>query len=229
MSTTILIVEDDPAIQELLSVTLRHTGYLSFGAPSAEDAQVVLEYELPDLILLDWMLPGQSGLDFAKKLRNDNKTRNLPIIMLSARALEEDKTLCFGAGVDDYVTKPFSPKELIARIRSVLTDRLPHLAKGQVIRGTLTLDLSTNQISAQEKPLRLSPIEFRLLSFFMTHPEQVYTRHQIQEHIWGNSSFIEERTIDVHVKRLREALEPSSNHSRIETIRGIGYRFNDLT
>ena len=226
MTTTILVVEDEPAILELVSVNLRHAGFQVVRATSAEEGETVIRHELPDLLVLDWMLPGQSGVGLARKLRADERTRELPIIMLTARVHEEDKIQGLEAGADDYVTKPFSPKELVARIRAVLRRRAPHLAGEAVEIGTLSLNPATHRVLADGQPVELGPTEFRLLFFFMTHPERVYSRAQLLDEVWGDHVFIEERTVDVHIRRLRAALEPSGHQDLIETVRGTGYRFN---
>ena len=226
MTTTILVVEDEPAILELVAVNLRHAGFQVVSATSAEEGETVIRHELPDLLVLDWMLPGQSGVGLARKLRADERTRELPIIMLTARVHEEDKIQGLEAGADDYVTKPFSPKELVARIRAVLRRRAPHLAGEAVEIGTLSLNPATHRVLADGQPVELGPTEFRLLFFFMTHPERVYSRAQLLDEVWGDHVFIEERTVDVHIRRLRAALEPSGHQDLIETVRGTGYRFN---
>ena len=226
MTTTILVVEDEPAILELVSVNLRHAGFQVIRATSAEEAETVIRNELPDLLVLDWMLPGQSGVGFARKLRSDERSRELPIIMLTARVHEEDKVQGLDAGADDYVTKPFSPKELVARIRAVLRRRAPHLAGEAVEIGILSLNPATHRVLADGQPIELGPTEFRLLFFFMTHTERVFSRAQLLDEVWGDHVFIEERTVDVHIRRLRAALEPSGQHERVETVRGTGYRFN---
>ena len=226
MTTTILVVEDEPAILELVAVNLRHAGFQVVRATSAEEGETVIRHELPDLLVLDWMLPGQSGVGLARKLRADERTRELPIIMLTARVHEEDKIQGLEAGADDYVTKPFSPKELVARIRAVLRRRAPHLAGEAVEIGTLSLNPATHRVLADGQPVELGPTEFRLLFFFMTHPERVYSRAQLLDEVWVDHVFIEERTVDVHIRRLRAALEPSGHQDLIETVRGTGYRFN---
>ena len=225
MNPTILVVEDEPAIQELVVINLKHAGFVVVQASSAEEAESAIRAALPDLVVLDWMLPGQSGVALAKKLRGDKRTSEIPIIMLTARAHEEDKIQGLDAGADDYVTKPFSPKELVARVRAVLRRRAPHLA-GEVINiGDLQLDPATHRVQAGNQTIDLGPTEFRLLIFFMTHTERVYTRAQLLDEVWGDHVYIDERTVDVHIRRLRVALEPSGNHERIETVRGTGYRF----
>lgn len=226
MTTTILVVEDEPAILELVAINLKHAGFLVVCAGSAEDAESVIRNELPDLLVLDRMLPGQSGVSLAKKLRANERTRELPIIMLTARVDEEDKIQGLDAGADDYVTKPFSPKELVARIRAVLRRRAPHLAGEAVEIGSLALNPATHRVLADGQPIELGPTEFRLLFFFMTHTERVYSRAQLLDEVWGDHVFIEERTVDVHIRRLRSALELSGNHERVETVRGTGYRFS---
>ncbi|HPT48912.1 MAG TPA: phosphate regulon transcriptional regulator PhoB [Accumulibacter sp.] len=225
MSTTILVVEDEPAILELVAVNLRHAGFTVERAGTAEEAESAIRGVLPDLLVLDWMLPGQSGVGLAKKLRADDRTRELPIIMLTARVGEEDKVQGLEAGADDYITKPFSPRELVARVRAVLRRRAPHLADKAVEIGTLRLNPATHRVLAAGQPVELGPTEFRLLFFFMTHAERVYSRAQLLDEVWGDHVFIEERTVDVHIRRLRSALEPSGNHERVETVRGTGYRF----
>lgn len=225
MTPTILVVEDEPAIQELLAVNLRHNGFLVVRAGSAEEAESAIQAALPDLLILDWMLPGKSGVALAKKLRADERTRELPIIMLTARVHEEDKVLGLEAGADDYITKPFSPKELVARVRAVLRRRQPHLAGDIVEVGALSLNPATHRVIAAGVPVELGPTEFRLLLFFMSHPERVYSRAQLLDEVWGDHVFIEERTVDVHIRRLRATLEPTGEQERIETVRGAGYRF----
>jgi len=226
VTPTILVVEDEPAIQELVAINLKHAGFLVVRAASAEEAGTLIRAALPDLVILDWMLPGESGIALAKKLRADERTKDLPIILLTARVREEDKVQGLETGADDYVTKPFSPKELIARVRAVLRRRAPHLSGEAVEISGLQLNPATHRVSAAGKEIELGPTEFRLLYFFMTHAERVYTRAQLLDEIWGDHVFIEERTVDVHIRRLRAALEPTGQHVRIETVRGTGYRFN---
>jgi two-component system phosphate regulon response regulator PhoB len=225
MNPTILVVEDEPAIQELVVINLKHAGFVVVQASSAEEAESAIRAALPDLVVLDWMLPGQSGVALAKKLRGDKRTQEIPIIMLTARAHEEDKIQGLDAGADDYVTKPFSPKELVARVRAVLRRRAPHLAGEVIVIGDLQLDPATHRVQASNQTVDLGPTEFRLLIFFMTHTERVYTRAQLLDEVWGDHVYIDERTVDVHIRRLRVALEPSGHHERIETVRGTGYRF----
>ena len=225
MSTTILVVEDEPAIQELISVNLTFAGHKVLRAFDAEQAQTLIRAELPDLILLDWMLPGASGITFARSLRSDDRTRQIPLIMLTAKGAEHDKVEGLEAGADDYITKPFSPKELIARIKAVLRRRAPQLTDDVVQIGSLSLDPATRRVAGGSRSLSIGPTEFRLLHFFMTHSERVFSRAQLLDQVWGDHVFVEERTVDVHIRRLRKALEPSGHDTHIETVRGAGYRF----
>ncbi len=225
MKTTILVIEDEPAIQELIAVNLRLAGFEVQLADTAEQAQHLIQQALPDLILLDWMLPGTPGIQYAKELRADPRTRQTPIIMLTAKGAEEDRVIGLETGADDYITKPFSPKELRARINAVLRRVAPQLADEPVTIGTLSLDPSTHRVQADGQNLRLGPTEFRLLHFFMVHPERVFSRTQLLDNIWGDHVFIEERTVDVHIRRLRKALSPTGHDQHIETVRGAGYRF----
>ncbi len=225
MGAAILVVEDEPAIQELIAVNLEHAGHRVTRAASAAEAEAAIRKVLPDLVLLDWMLPGTPGLDLARKLRADRRTRDIPIIMLTARAQEADKVAGLEGGADDYVTKPFSPRELLARIQAVIRRRAPQLADEVVETDGLSLDPVAHRVRARGRNVELPPAEFRLLRFLMTHPERVYTRAQLLDEIWGDHVFIEERTVDVHIRRLREALEPSGHDALVETVRGSGYRF----
>ena len=221
----ILVVEDEPAIQELIAVNLEHAGHRVLRAGNVGEAEAMIRKVLPDVVLLDWMLPGTPGLDFARQLRADRRTRDIPIIMLTARAQEGDKVAGLEGGADDYVTKPFSPRELIARIQAVIRRRAPQLADELLEVGGLSLDPIAHRVKVHGRNLDLPPAEFRLLRFLMTHPERVYTRPQLLDEIWGDHVFIEERTVDVHIRRLREALEPSGHDRLVETVRGSGYRF----
>jgi two-component system phosphate regulon response regulator PhoB len=224
MSPTVLVVEDEPAILELIKVNLVDAGYEVQGAPDAETAQALLRSALPDLVLLDWMLPGQSGLALARELRASSRTKELPIIMVTARTDEADKVAGLEAWVDDYVTKPFSPRELKARIKSVLRRRAPEAAQEPLTVGPLTLDPATHRVTADGQPVPLGPTEFRLLRFFLARPERVHSRAQLLDQVWGDQVYIEERTVDVHIRRLRLALEPFGQDALIETVRGSGYR-----
>ena len=218
----ILIVEDESAIAELISVNLRHNGFQPVWAMDAESAQRELDEILPDVILLDWMLPGESGLTLARSWRNSTRTKAVPILMLTARGDEADRVAGLDAGADDYIVKPFSPRELLARIRAVLRRRVPESSGGVVKIGALQLDADTYRVSWQEKPLKVGPTEFKLLQYLMRHPERVHSRGMLLDKVWGDHVYIEERTVDVHVKRLRESLGDAG--SLIETVRGAGYR-----
>ncbi|HEX6362097.1 MAG TPA: phosphate regulon transcriptional regulator PhoB [Albitalea sp.] len=220
----ILVVEDEPAIAELVAINLRHAGHEVALAGDAAQAQAEVDAVLPDLVVLDWMLPGESGLALARRWRGQPRTRELPIIMLTARAGEPDKVAGLDAGADDYVAKPFSVNELLARIRAVLRRRAPESLDAAVEIGALRLDPATRRVSCAGREVRVGPTEFRLLHFLMAHPERVHSRAQLLDRVWGDHVFIEERTVDVHVKRLREALEPVQCARMIETVRGAGYR-----
>jgi two-component system phosphate regulon response regulator PhoB len=226
MPAHILVVEDELAIQELIALNLEQAGQRAVMADSAEDALERIQEELPDLVLLDWMLPGQSGIELARRLRADARTRKLPIIMLTARGDEEDKLRGLETGADDYITKPFSVKELQARIKAVLRRRAPEITDDVIEYHGLTLDPASHRITGKGRDLAMGPTEFRLLHFFMTHPERVYSRTQLLDQVWGDHVFIEERTVDVHIRRLRAALAKSGHHAFIQTIRGSGYRFS---
>lgn len=220
----ILVVEDESAIAELIALNLRHAGYEVALAANADQAQAEVDRVLPDLVILDWMLPGQSGLALAKRWRGANRTRELPVIMLTARADEGDTIAGLDAGADDYLTKPFSTHELMARIRALLRRRAPEALDSAVEVGGLRIDPATRRVMRGEQEVKVGPTEFRLLHFFMTHPERVHSRAQLLDRVWGDHVFIEERTVDVHVKRLREALQPVQCAGMIETVRGAGYR-----
>ena len=220
----ILVVEDEPAIRELLKVNLAAAGYEVHEARDAERARIELARELPDLLLLDWMLPGQSGLALARQLRSTARTRQLPIIMLTARSDEADKVAGLEAWVDDYVTKPFSPRELKARIKSVLRRRAPEAALEALEVGELRLDPIAHRVTARGNDVALGPTEFRLLHFLLARPDRVHSRKQLLDMVWGDHVYIEERTVDVHIRRLRLALEPHGADRLVETVRGSGYR-----
>ena len=224
----ILVVEDEAAIAELVAINLRHAGFEVSIAADAETALKSVDRMLPDLVLLDWMLPGQSGLSLAKTWRADARTKPLPIIMLTARAEEADKLAGLDGGADDYLTKPFSPKELLARIRAVLRRKAPQALDDAVEVAGLKLDPATRRVTrvveGALREVKVGPTEFRLLHFLMTHPERVHSRAQLLDRVWGDHVFIEERTVDVHVKRLREALTPVNGAALVETVRGAGYR-----
>jgi two-component system phosphate regulon response regulator PhoB len=225
----VLVVEDEEAIAELIAINLRHSGFEVEIAVNAEQALAAVDRVLPDLAIIDWMLPGQSGLGLAKRWRSQARTRELPMIMLTARADEADKIAGLDAGADDYLTKPFSTNELMARIRAVLRRKAPEALDSVVIAGGLRLDPATRRVSRNEREVRLGPTEFRLLHFLMTHPERVHSRAQLLDRVWGDHVFIEERTVDVHVKRLREALSPVQCAGMIETVRGAGYRLSQAS
>lgn len=226
MAATILIVEDDPAIRELLTVNLEATAHRVIEAGSAEDAEAAMVHSLPDLILLDWMLPGRSGPQFAQRIRATERTRDIPIIMLTARTDELDRITGLEIGADDYMVKPFSSRELIARIKAVLRRRKPQLTEDKVEVKGLVLDPVTHRVTADGSAVAIGPTEFRLLHFFMTHPERVHSRAQLLDKVWGDHVFVEERTVDVHIRRLRSVLEATGHDSLIQTVRGSGYRFS---
>ncbi|MCC7549760.1 MAG: phosphate regulon transcriptional regulator PhoB [Burkholderiales bacterium] len=226
MAATVLVVEDEPAIQELIAYNLRQAGHQPLRADSAEQALKLMQEALPDLVLLDWMLPGLSGIELARRLRADRRTRSIPIIMLTARAEEHDKLTGLETGADDYITKPFSPRELTARVKAVLRRRAPQMTDDVVQVGELHLDPATHRVSARSEPVQLGPTEFRMLHFLMTHPERVHSRTQLLDQVWGDHVFVEERTVDVHIRRLRKALEPTGQDALIQTVRGSGYRLS---
>jgi two-component system phosphate regulon response regulator PhoB len=226
MVANILLVEDEPAIQELLAFNVTQCGYRAIQASDADSAMALINRALPDLILLDWMLPGITGIELARRLRADQRTQNVPIIMLTARTDERDKVLGLESGADDYITKPFSPRELMARIRAVLRRRTPQMTDEVVCVEGLELSPVTHRVNAKGEHIDLGPTEFRLLHFFMTHVERVYSRAQLLDQVWGDHVFVEERTVDVHIRRLRQALEPSGLDTLVQTVRGSGYRFS---
>ena len=228
MAANVLIVEDDPAIAELLKASLGRAGHETRHALDAETAERLVREALPDLILLDWMLPGASGVEFARRLRGTERTREVPIIMLTARGDEQDKIQGLEVGADDYITKPFSPRELMARIKAVLRRRAPQTTEDAIEIAGLRLDPATHRVTARGEALNLGPTEFRLLHFFMTHTERVHSRTQLLDQVWGDHVYVEERTVDVHIRRLRSALEASGHDDLIQTVRGAGYRFSAL-
>lgn len=225
MSARILIVEDEPAIRDLLAINLRHAGFEPLHAPDAASARAQIDAALPDLVLLDWMLPDQSGIEIARKLRSDTRTREMPIIMLTARSAESDKLGGFDAGADDYVTKPFSPRELVARVRALLRRRAPEATDDPVEVAGLRLEPDTFRVIAEGAAIKMGPTEFRLLHYLMKNLDRVLSRGKLLDGVWGDHVFIEERTVDVHIRRLRMALQPSGHDRLIETVRGGGYRF----
>jgi two-component system phosphate regulon response regulator PhoB len=226
MAANILLVEDEPAIQELIAVNLQHAGHHVIRARDAEGALGIVKSALPDLLLIDWMLPGMSGVSLARQLRLEERTRQIPIIMLTARSEEADKIAGLEAGADDYLTKPFSPRELLARIQAVLRRRAPQMTDDTVEVSGLRLEPGTRRVFGEQRALALGPTEFRLLHFLMTHAERVHSRTQLLDQVWGDHVFVEERTVDVHIRRLRQALEPSGHDRLVETVRGAGYRFS---
>ncbi len=226
MPANILVVEDEPAIQELIAFNLGRAGHEVLRAGDAESGLRQVDQALPDLILLDWLLPGMTGIEFARRLRADARTRAIPIIMLTARTDEADKIAGLDTGANDYMTKPFSPRELLARINAVLRRRAPQATDEQVAVCGLLLDPASRRVHAEGEALALGPTEFRLLHFLMTHPERVHSRTQLLDQVWGDHVFVEERTVDVHIRRLRSALEASGLDRLIQTVRGSGYRFS---
>jgi len=224
MQASILVIEDEPAIQELIAVNLGLSGYDVSRANDAEAALTMLNGTLPDLVLVDWMLPGQSGVNLIRGLRSHARTADLPIIMLTARGEHQDKILGLESGADDYMTKPFSPRELLARIQALMRRRAPHATSNAIEVGGLRLDPSTRRVDAGGQQLALGPTEFKLLQFLMNNPERIHSRASLLDQVWGSGAFVEERTVDTHVGRLRCALEASGHHVMIETVRGSGYR-----
>lgn len=225
MSARILIVEDEPSITELIALNLRLAGFVPLTAADVASARAQIDAALPDLVLLDWMLPDQSGVDLARRLRADSRTRDLPIIMITARAAESDKLGGFDAGADDYITKPFSPRELIARIRALLRRSAPDASDDPVEVAGLRLEPHTFRVLGHGEVLRMGPTEFRLLHHLMKNPDRVLSRSRLLDSVWGDHVFIEERTVDVHIRRLRLALQATGHDRLIETVRGAGYRF----
>ncbi|MFN0039546.1 MAG: phosphate regulon transcriptional regulator PhoB [Burkholderiales bacterium] len=226
MAATILVVEDEPAIQELIAFNLKQAGHLPIRADDAEQALRLVQNALPDLILLDWMLPGLSGIELARRLRSDKRSRSVPIIMLTAKTEERDKIQGLDIGADDYITKPFSPRELTARIKALLRRRAPQMTDDIVRLGGVVLDPASHRVTGSGELVDLGPTEFRLLHFFMTHPERVHSRTQLLDQVWGDHVFVEERTVDVHIRRLRKALEPTHLDHLVQTVRGTGYRMS---
>ena len=222
---TVMLVEDEPEIREMLTFALTRAGFTTVGAASAEEALQLLDGPLPGVLIIDWMLPGASGIELARRLRRDELFAELPLIMLTARGEEADKLKGFESGIDDYITKPFSPKELIARIRA-LQRRSGGTVDGRLTIGDLTVDLKSHRLTIGDTPIHLGPTEFRLLTFLMQHPDRAFDRAQLLDRVWGRSVYVEERTVDVHVLRLRRALKPCQLDGLIETVRGVGYRLS---
>ncbi len=226
MSIKILMVEDEAAIREMVCFTITQAGYQVSEAESVADARVAIADSLPDLILLDWMLPGVSGIEYARALKKDEMTKHIPIIMLTARGDEFDKIRGFEVGADDYITKPFSVKELQARIKAVLRRSVPALDEEVIDVDGLQLDMSSHRVMANGRSLEMGPTELRMLHFFMSHLERVFSRGQLLDRVWGGNVYIDERTVDVHIRRLRKALEPEKYDRYVQTVRGAGYRFS---
>tara|TARA_B100001142_G_C14190971_1_gene599936 strand:- start:32 stop:718 length:687 start_codon:yes stop_codon:yes gene_type:complete len=226
MAANILIVEDEESILELIAINLHQAGFNPIRSLNAEYAETLIREALPDLIILDWMLPGMSGVEFAKRVRGNPNTKNIPIIMLTAKSDESNKLKGLDTGADDYMTKPFSPKELIARIKAVLRRKSPELVDEPISIKGFTLDPNKHLLQYNDKTITIGPTEFKLLNFFMKNPDRVFSRNQILDKIWGNKSDIDDRTVDVHIKRLRDTLKISGQESLIKTIRGIGYRLS---
>src|SRR5688572_28237197 len=225
MDNTILVVEDDPELQEVLALNLQNAGYRVVRANSVRQAESIINATLPQMVLLDWMLPDTPGLTFARRLRADTRTMGVPIIMLTGRDCESDKITGLEAGVDDYLIKPFSPRELLARIKAAMRRCAPQHADMVVEIAGLRLDPASRRITGAGCDIELGALEFRMLRFFMTHPGRVYSRSQLLDEIWGNNVYVEERTVDVHIRRLRQALEPTGHKDLLETVRGVGYCF----
>lgn len=226
MQKQILIVDDEPAIRDMVAFALRKAEYEPVHAGDTREAQAAIVSRVPDLILLDWMLPGMSGVEFARRLRKEGLTREVPIIMLTARGEENDRVSGLEAGVDDYVVKPFSARELLARIKAVMRRSRGDEEDGSVAVGGLRIDGAAHRVYAGDAPIHIGPTEYRLLHFFMTHPERVYSRTQLLDHVWGGNVYVEERTVDVHIRRLRKTLEPHALDALVQTVRGAGYRFS---
>lgn len=227
MATKILVVEDESAVREMIHFVLEQSGYDVVCAESVEEAKPALADAPPDLILMDWMLPGTSGVEYTRELKQDAVTRDIPVIMLTARGEEDDKVRGLECGAEDYVTKPFSPKELVARIKVILRRVAPHATEEAVDAGDMRLDPVSYRVTMSDQPIELGPTEFKLLHFFMTHREKVYSRSRLLDKVWGVNVYIEERTVDVHIRRLRQALEPFEMDGLIQTVRGAGYRFSE--
>ncbi len=229
MVVRVLTVEDDAAVREMLAIALQRGGFEVVQAEDAAQARAVMAQRMPDLLLLDWMLPGVSGIELARALKRDSLTRDLPIIMLTARGEEEDLVRGLEAGADDYVTKPFSPRELVARIKAVLRRAVPTASEEVVEVEGLRLDPVSHRVTVDDRSLELGPTEFRLLHFFMTHPERVFSRAQLLDNVWGTNVYVEERTVDVHIRRLRKTLSETGHDRLVQTVRSAGYRFSTRT
>lgn len=222
----ILVVEDDEGIRRMIVFNLERAGFEPIEVGDCRSARIAVTDQRPDLILLDWMLPDQSGPEFARSLRREELTRDIPVIMLTARTLEDDKIRGFESGVDDYITKPFASREMIARIHAVLRRASPGGGDDEVEAAGLVMNMASHRVMADGKPIDLGPTEYRMLKFFMTHQDRVYSRAQLLDHVWGGGVYVEERTVDVHILRLRKALSKSGHDRYVQTVRGAGYRFS---
>ncbi|HBC7441179.1 TPA: phosphate regulon transcriptional regulator PhoB [Morganella morganii] len=226
MARRILVVEDEAPIREMVCFVLEQNGYLPIEADDYDAAIARLVEPFPDLVLLDWMIPGGSGIQVIKHMKRDSQLREIPVMMLTARGEEEDRVKGLETGADDYLTKPFSPKELVARVKAILRRISPMAADDLIAMNGLTLDPASHRVTSNENPLEMGPTEFKLLHFFMTHPERVYSREQLLNYVWGENVYVEDRTVDVHIRRLRKALEADGHDKMIQTVRGTGYRFS---
>ncbi|MCK9780905.1 MULTISPECIES: phosphate regulon transcriptional regulator PhoB [Enterobacterales] len=226
MARRILVVEDETAIREMICFVLEQNGFQPIEAEDYDSALSFLIDPYPDLVLLDWMIPGGSGLQVIKQMKRESNTRDIPIIMLTAKGEEEDKVQGLETGADDYVIKPFSPKELVARVKAILRRLSPMSAEDIIEFNGLGLDPVSHRVTSQDKPIEMGPTEFKLLHFFMTHPERVYSREQLLNYVWGTNVYVEDRTVDVHIRRLRKAIEEDGHDRMIQTVRGTGYRFS---
>lgn len=226
MSKRVLVVEDEAPIREMLCFMLEQRGFVPVEAADFSEAVALVKEPYPELILLDWMIPGGSGIQFIKLMKQEELTRNIPIVMLTARGEEEDKVRGLEVGADDYITKPFSPKELTARIKAVMRRSVPTATEDVIDVQGLRLDPVSHRVTANDLPLDMGPTEFRLLHFFMTHPERVYSREQLLNNVWGTNVYVEDRTVDVHIRRLRKVMATTGHEVLIQTVRGAGYRFS---
>lgn len=226
MARRILVVEDEAPIREMICFVLEQNGYQPIEADDYDAAIARLVEPFPDLVLLDWMIPGGSGIQVIKHMKRDSQLREIPVMMLTARGEEEDRVKGLETGADDYLTKPFSPKELVARVKAILRRISPMAADDLIAMNGLTLDPASHRVTSNENPLEMGPTEFKLLHFFMTHPERVYSREQLLNYVWGENVYVEDRTVDVHIRRLRKALEADGHDKMIQTVRGTGYRFS---
>ena len=226
MKANILIVEDDPVILELISYSIKVKGYKAIESTSAEHASLLLSNLVPNMIIIDWMLPGASGIELIKNIKLNSRLKSIPLILLTAKSQEEDKILGFESGIDDFITKPFSPRELIARITAILKRTAPHKTDDMISSNELTLDPSKNLVHIKSKNIKLNATEFKLLHFFLTHQEKVYSRAQILDFVWGYNVVVSERAVDVNIRRLRQKIEYLNYDKMIKSIRGSGYIFS---